>query len=83
MSAIAEIIYREAQRLPENLARQVYDYICFIEKPVSYTHLDVYKRQVATVVAAGSGLRVGGVSSRGDENADQYLLRYYRANQVS
>ncbi|MBK8535557.1 MAG: hypothetical protein IPL59_10750 [Candidatus Competibacteraceae bacterium] len=32
MSAIAEIIYREAQRLPENLARQVYDYICFIEK---------------------------------------------------
>ena len=32
MSAMAEMIYREAQRLPEDLARQVYDFICFIEE---------------------------------------------------
>lgn len=31
MSAIAEKIHEEVQRLPENLATQVYDFICFIE----------------------------------------------------
>jgi hypothetical protein len=31
MSAIAEKIHEEVQRLPENLANQVYDFICFIE----------------------------------------------------
>ena len=32
MSALAEMIYREAQRLLEDLARQVYDFICFVEE---------------------------------------------------
>ena len=32
MSALAEMIYREAQRLPEDLVRQVYDFICFVEE---------------------------------------------------
>jgi hypothetical protein len=31
MSAIVEMIYQEAQRLPEHLAREVYDFLRFVE----------------------------------------------------
>jgi hypothetical protein len=31
MSTLAEKIHTEASRLPEDLARQVYDFICFVE----------------------------------------------------
>lgn len=32
MNTMAEMIYREAQRLPDDLARQVYEFIVFVEK---------------------------------------------------
>ena len=31
MNTLAEKIHTEASRLPEDLARQVYDFICFVE----------------------------------------------------
>lgn len=31
MSALADMIYQEAQRLPENVAREVYDFLRFVE----------------------------------------------------
>lgn len=31
MNAMLEKIYSEAQRLPEELAQEVYDFICFVE----------------------------------------------------
>lgn len=32
MNSLAELIYREAQRLPENIAGEVYDFIRFVEQ---------------------------------------------------
>jgi len=31
MNAIAEMIYKEVQQLPEHLAREVYDFLRFVE----------------------------------------------------
>ncbi len=67
MIAIAEKIHEEVQRLPENLANQVYDFICFIEARHGIRSLEedsqcpdwdsFFKRHIRTVTDATPLLR--------------------------
>ena len=60
---IAEKIYAEVQTLPEELAREVLDFVHFIEarydlKPASERDLQPYKRQARTPGSAVGKLKV-------------------------
>ncbi len=48
MSNIAEKIYREVQQLPENLAREVYDFLRFIE---ARNGIDIPAEETAVLAA--------------------------------